>query len=187
VSLDVEESRSPVDSEPVETKRTPRWRRIRWKNLFAFAILPAAVVLLAAGTGYLKWLDHSAVQSQRAEEQSVRAASDTTVAMLAYQPDTVDTDLRAAADRLTGGFRDEYLKLVNDIVIPGSKEKKISASATVQSAAPVSATESHAVTMLFVNQTTTIGDAPPTSSLSTVQVTLDRIDGRWLVSGFEPV
>lgn len=164
-----------------------RFRRIRWRSVFAYGVLPLVAMLLAASAGYLKWVDDSAAQSRAAAIQSVQVASDTTVAMLAYRPDTVEKDLTAAAGRLTGGFRDDYLKLVKDIVIPGSKEKRIATAVTVQAAASVSASNSHAVVLLFVNQTTTIADATPTNSLSSVRVTLDNVGGRWLVSQFEPV
>ena len=178
---------SPPNSGETGARRAGRLRGIRWSRVLAYGVLPLMAALLAAGAGYLKWLDMSAAESRTAAMQSVQTASDTTVAMLAYRPDTVDKDLTAAADRLTGDFRDDYLKLIHDVVIPGSKEKQIGAAATVQAAASVSATNTHAVVLLFVNQTTTIGNTPPTNSLSSVRVTLDKVNDRWLVSQFEPV
>jgi Mce-associated membrane protein len=66
-------------------------------------------------------------------------------------------------ESLTGKFRDSYTALINDLVIPGSKEKKITAVATVPAAASVSASQNHAVALVFVNQTIIIGsDAPST-------------------------
>jgi hypothetical protein len=40
--------------------------------------------------------------------ESLRAATDGTAALLCYKPDTVDKDLGAARDRLTGEFKDSY-------------------------------------------------------------------------------
>ncbi len=166
--------------------RRPRRVRISWGRLLA-AALPALALLLALGVGYLKWLDGKARESRSAAEQSVRAATDSTIAILSYQPETVDQDLKAAADRLTGGFRQQYTQLVNDVVAPGAKQQHISAVATVPAAASVSATGKHAVVLVFVDQTTTIGNDPPTQSTSSVRVTLDKVDGRWLISQFDPV
>jgi Mce-associated membrane protein len=160
--------------------------RIAWKRLFV-AILPALALLLALGVGYLKWLDGKERESVSAAEQSVRAASESTVAILSYKPETVDRDLKAAADRLTAGFRQQYTQLVNDVVAPGAKQQHIAAVATVPAAASVSATGKQAVVLVFVDQTTTIGDDPPTQSTSSVRVTLDKVDGRWLISQFDPV
>ena len=60
--------------------------------------------------------------------------------LLSYQPDTVDKDLGAARDRLTGAFKDSYTQLIHDVVIPGAKKQRIAAVATVPAAASVSAT-----------------------------------------------
>jgi Mce-associated membrane protein len=117
----------------------------------------------------------------------VRAASDNTVAILSYKPETVDQDLKGAADRLAEPFRQQYTQLVKDVVAPGAKQQHISAVATVPAAASVSATGKHAVVLVFVDQTTTIGNDAPTQSTSSVRVSLDKVDGRWLISQFDPV
>lgn len=59
--------------------------------------------------------------------------------------------------------------------------------ATVPAAASVSATGEHAIVLLFVNQTIIVSQDPPTSTASSVRVTLDKVDGRWLISRFDPV
>ncbi|EUA27841.1 conserved Mce associated membrane domain protein [Mycobacterium intracellulare] len=38
-----------------------------------------------------------------------------------------------------------------------------------------------------MNQTIIIGQDAPTNTASTVRVTLDRVHGRWLIAGFDPV
>jgi Mce-associated membrane protein len=59
--------------------------------------------------------------------------------------------------------------------------------AKVNAAASVSATENHAVVLVFANQTVTIGGGAPTDTQPVIRVTLDKVDGRWLVSHFDPV
>ena len=119
--------------------------------------------------------------------ESVQAAIDSTVALLSYRPDTVEKDLDAAKGRLTGTFLNAYTSLTHDVVIPGAKQKQISAVATVPAAASSSATPTHAVVLLFVDQTVTVGKDAPTNTASSVRVTLDKVDGRWLISQFDPV
>lgn len=106
---------------------------------------------------------------------------------MSYRPDSVDTDLAAARDRLIGNFRNSYASLSPNIVIPGVKQKHISAVATVPVAASISADENRSVVMVFVDQTMTVGNDPPTGTASAVRVILDKIGGRWLISEFEPV
>jgi Mce-associated membrane protein len=109
--------------------------------------------------------------------------------MLSYKPDSVEQQLNDARNLLSGDFRDQYTSLINDVVIPGAKEKQISAVASVpeRGAASVSADPDHAVVLLFVNQTVVVGQDAPTDTASSVRVTLDKVGDRWLISKFDPV
>lgn len=159
----------------------------RWVRVVACGLLPAAALLLAGGSGYLKWQYDSARAVSAAQTQSVAAAAESTIALLSYQPDTVDKQLTAARDRLTGAFRDSYGALIHDVVIPGAQQKHISAVATVPAAASVSASADHAVVLVFVDQSLIVGTDAPTSTASSVKVTLDKIGRQWLISDFAPV
>jgi Mce-associated membrane protein len=181
--LDLEEVE---DEDDVAEAPVERSSRFSWTRLLV-AVLPILALILALGVGYLKWLDGTARESRAAAEQSIRAASDSTIAILSYKPETVDRDLKAAADRLAEPFRQQYTQLVNDVVAPGAKQQHITAVATVPAAASVSATGKHAVVLVFVDQTTTIGNDAPTQSTSSVRVNLEKVDGRWLISQFDPV
>lgn len=167
------------------TQRPPR--RFGWRKSLVWGVIPGLVLLLAVAAGYLKWQDSTLRQSEIAGAQAVQAAQEGTVAMLSYKPDAVDKDLTAARDHLTGGFRDSYTKLIEDVVIPGAKEQRISAVATVPAAATVDVKDGHAVVLVFVNQTTIIGDGAPTGTTSVVKVSLDKVGDRWLISDFQPI
>jgi Mce-associated membrane protein len=176
-------------SEDTEPNRTPRrsWRPISWSRVLAYGLLPGFALLLALAAGYFRWVAGSADEVALAGAESVRVASEDAVALLSYKADSVDKDLGAARERLTGDFRDAYTTLTREVVIPGAKEKHISAVAKVNAGASVSATANHAVVLLFVNQTVTIEDGAPTDTQPVVRVTLDKLNGRWLVSHFDPV
>lgn len=178
-----------VDAAPVEwsESRAGRFTGARWGKVMAYGVLPGLALMIALGAGYLQWQVSSVRESQRSATETVRAATDSTVAMLSYRYDTVERDLGAARDRLTGQMKDSYTGLIHDVVIPGSKQRQISATATVPAAASVSASVNHAVVLVFVDQTTTIGSDPPTNTASRVRVTLDKVGGRWLVAGFDPI
>jgi Mce-associated membrane protein len=174
------------DVEPAENRR-----RVEWSRVFAYRVLPGLglILVIAAGClgGYLVWQNTSDRNSRTARIESVAAAKDAAIALLSYKPDTAEKDLNAARDRLTGTFKDSYTQLTQDVVIPGAKQKQISAVAAVPAAASVKATPNHAVVLLYVNQTTVIGPDAPTDSASTVRVTLENDHGRWLVSEFDPI
>ena len=177
---------APHADEPHNDARPPR-RRCGWSRVVAHALLPASALLIASAAGYLKWQEATLREDLAAHPQSVQAAVDGTVALLSYRPETVDKDLEAAKSRMTGKFLDAYTSLTRDVVIPGAKQKQISAKATVAAAALTSQTASHAAVLLFVNQTVIVGQTAPTNTASSVRVTLDNVDGRWLISQFDPV
>ena len=175
-------------AENAEAVKPPKPKReTDWPRVVAFALLPALAFVLAVGAGVLKFMDSGVRDSNVAREKSVQAAKDSTVALLSYKPDTVEQQLTAARDRLTGTFKDEYTELTTNVVIPGAKQKQISAVASVPAAASVSADPGHAVALLFVNQTVIIGDGAPADTASSVRITLDKVGDRWLISKFEPV
>jgi Mce-associated membrane protein len=179
-AADVDEA---SDDEP-ETRRRP----IAWSRVLAYGVLPALALVLALAAGYFRWVVASADELALARTESVRVASEDAAALLSYKADSADRDLNnAARDRLTGDFKDAYINLIRQVVIPGAKEKHISAVAKVNAAASVSASANHAVVLLYVDQTVTIGDGAPTDTQPVVRVALDKVNGRWLVSHFDPV
>lgn len=170
-----------------DTAAPKRDRRPALRRLVLVAVLPVLAGLLTLAAGYFRWQDVSARVAQEAAAQSVQTATEATIAMLSYRPDTVDAASAAAADGMTGAFRDEYTQLINDVVAPGAKQQQISTVVTVPAASSVSASARRAVVLLFVDQATTIGSGPATTTASSVRVTLDKVGGRWLVSQFDPV
>jgi Mce-associated membrane protein len=158
---------------------------VNWSRVLVYGLLPALLMLLAVAAGLLKWKDSSVRNTDLARSQSVVAARDSAVALLSFRFDTVDRDVAAARERLTGEFRDIYTQRTQEELIPNAKERHVSATAIVPGGASESAAHNHAVVLLFVNQTIKIGDAAPANATSSVRVTLDKIGERWLVSGFD--
>jgi Mce-associated membrane protein len=196
VESDTEASQDAVDSPGAQSGAqedaegvAPKKRRlgVDWRRVVALGVLPALAVMIAAMVGYLKWENLSFRASEVSSIESIAAAKDSTIALLSYHADSVEKDLGAARDRLTGTFKDSYTQLTHEVVIPGAKQKHISAVATVPAASSVSASWDHAVALLYVDQTVTVGNDPPTDTISTVRVTLDKVAGRWLISAFDPL
>lgn len=149
-------------------------------------LVPLLALALVVGAGWLYWDASARRAAQHAGDDAARAARDSIVAILSYQPATVQQSLEAAArDRLTGRFLDDYTQLIKTVVVPEAVAKRIAVSATVPAAAVVSAEPDRAVLLAYVDQTTTTGSAAPTKSNSAVRVTMDNVDGRWLISGFD--
>ena len=178
---------SGVTDESEETVEPVRRRRIDWGRVLAFGILPALALVLALWAGYLKYVDNSVRDSDVARADAIRTAKDSSIALLSYKPDTVEKQLNDARNLLTGDFQNSYTQLINEVVIPGAKQKQISAVATVPAVASVSAETGNAVVLVFINQTVVVGGDAPTDTASSVRVTLEKHGDRWLISEFTPV
>ncbi len=156
------------------------------KILQALAVV--VVLALAAGVGVLYYQYQQIGQTEQARTDATSAATEQAMAMLAYDFNNVDQQLATAADGLTGDFKDEYAKLVNDVIAPAAKEKSLTVQVTVQGTAIVSADPDAATVLLFLNQITTSSDAPDAaSSGSRVRMNMEKVDGRWLASNLEPI
>lgn len=153
------------------------------------AVISTAVVIgLIVATVILGWQYRSDRQSEQARTDAVDAAGRQAVAMLSYDFGTVQDELPKAADGLTGDFKGEYAKLIDEAIIPGAKEKQLTVKVTVQGGSVVLASKDDATTLLFLNQVTTSKDTPQAvTSGSRVRVELHHEDGRWLVSQLTPV
>jgi Mce-associated membrane protein len=172
----------PADTDAVTTRKDfDRGRFV------AYALLPVLALILALVAGSLKFIDSSVSDSDNARTESIQVAKSSTIALLSYQPDTVDKQLTDARKLLTGTFLTSYTSLTDDVVIPGAKQKQISAVASVPAAASVSADDEHAVVLVFINQTVVVGQDAPTATASSVRLTMQKTDGKWLISKFEPV
>ncbi|MBO0864263.1 MAG: hypothetical protein J2P16_04225 [Mycobacterium sp.] len=162
-------------------------RKVNWSRMLVYGLFPGLALVLAMAAGLLKWQDASSRSADIARSESVQAAKASAVALLSFRSDTVEKDVAAARDRLTGQFLDTYTQVTREVLIPNAKERQVSAVATVAAAASESVAQKQAVALVFVEQTVTVAGSPPANTVSGVRVTLDKIGERWLVSGWEPV
>ncbi|MFF3574004.1 RDD family protein [Nocardia jiangxiensis] len=171
-----------VTAESAEADRS----RARTVALGGFALLALVTVALTATQYTLQYRRDRATEQTRAEV--ARIAGDDTVALLSYKPDTVRSDLSAAAGALTGDFLRYYRDYTTKVVIPAAEEKKVDTKARVAGSAVLSADDRHATVLVFIDQTTTTADDPqPAAMSSTVRVDLVESGHDWRISQFEPI
>ncbi|KAA0096927.1 twin-arginine translocation pathway signal [Mycolicibacterium sp. P1-18] len=175
-------------SEAVPPAATPRGIgrvRLHWR---AVAIC-AALVASAATAGWLYFGQYRTDQlTASATTDVVGAATQGSVALLSYAPGTVDRDLAAAQSNLTGEFLTYYGEFAKQIVAPATKQRGVQTTATVVRAAPAEVNPNDAKVLVFLNQITISRDNPdPVQAASSVMVGLAKVDGRWLISSFDPI
>lgn len=157
-------------------------------------IVPAVLALLVVASlallGGLYWFSYrpDRATDAAAAKSAISAASEGTVAVLSYSPDTLDRDFSSAKSHLTGDFLSYYDQFTQQIVAPAAKQKSVKTNAVVLRAAVSELHPDSAVVLLFVNQSTQSKDRPePTLTNSSVTVTLTKANGKWLISSFNPV
>jgi Mce-associated membrane protein len=159
----------------------------RWLVPIVLAILLLGSAGLATWA-YLTQFRPDQQTNDAVAAETIKAASEGTVALLSYSPDTLDKDFAAAKTHLTGDFLNYYTQFTQDIVTPAAKQKQVKTSTMIMKAAVSELKPTSAVVLVFLNQTTTSKDNPDGSfSGSTVKVGLTKINGAWLISRFDPV
>lgn len=157
-------------------------------------VVPVVLLLLLLVSGGLTaWLYFTEYRPDTQTDDAVAqvvttAAREGTTALLSYKPDTLDQDFAAAKSHLTGDFLNYYENFTREIVTPAAKEKAVTTTAQVVSAAVSELRPGSAVVVVFVDQSTTSKDRPdPSMSASSVLVSLTKADGRWLITSFDPL
>lgn len=165
------------------------WRAVL-KEPSGLILLIVALVAAAAVTASLwKFQYRLDVQTNTdAAQVAVDAATEGTIALLSYAPETLQEDFAAAKEHLTGEFLDYYTEFTDTVVTPAAMEKQVSTSANVVNAAISEIHPDSAVVLVFLNQMTTSKENPDGAfAASSVKVGLKKVDGRWLIEAFDPV
>jgi Mce-associated membrane protein len=162
------------------------WGVAAWRPILVTALVVGALGL-AGGMYFFRYGPDRQI-GDAAVQQAVRAASDGTVAMLSYSPESLDRDFARAKLHLTGDLLAYYSKFTEQTVGPTARERQIAASAKVIRAAVSELRQDSAVVLVFVNQSTVTKEKPePTATDSSFLVTMAKIDGSWLIAKFDRV
>jgi len=170
---------------PAPPRRRPVQKRRRWSGrpdritamLLAALCLALAAAIVFAG----RWYGDR--QLDRAHQQAIAAAKQTTVDFVSVSAGSVDRDLQRIVAGSTGDFRDEFSRGQSQ-VRAAIVENNVDSRGTVLRAALVSGDTRHAVVLVAVDATVKNTKAPEgRQSHYRIQVELNRSgSGRWLVS-----
>jgi Mce-associated membrane protein len=186
-----------IEADAIETPAPPKQKRAVFSRVRRGAgrhwAAIALTMALVASAGLAAWMFFFVYKPDRAGNEAAmqsaeKAAADGTVALLSYSPDSLDKDFATAKSKLTGSFLSYYTQFTEQIVAPAAKQKAVKTQAAVVRKAVSEIHPDSAVVLVFINQTTESKDRPDASFInSAVRVTLQKIDGGWLISSFDPV
>jgi Mce-associated membrane protein len=191
---EVEESVTEAQADDDSPKQTVRRRREWPRMLRNVKLVPVILVLLLLiSAGVATWLYFKRYQPNQQTDPGVAravvsAASDGTVALLSYSPESLDKDFATARSHLSGDFLSYYNQFTEQIVAPAAKQKSLKTTAHVMGAAVSELHPDSAVVLVYVDQSTTSKDRPdPSMAASSVLVSMSRVNGTWLITKFDPV
>ncbi|EPQ44780.1 MULTISPECIES: hypothetical protein [Mycobacterium] len=160
---------------------TPQ-RRARSRTKVAAALAAAAVL---AGTAALGWLWKEQRDNEIAGRQALSAALRFTENLTTIDSANIDENFRETIDGSTGEFKEMYLKS-SAALQQALRENKASAHGVVVESAIKSTSPDTVVVVLFVDQSVSNARAPePRLDRSRVEVTMKKVDGRWLAAKVE--
>jgi Mce-associated membrane protein len=171
-------SRRPLTA--VAGGRVPAW---------LVAVLAVAVLLLGGLDGWL--LTSQPGPGSRAErEQALSTAKSAVPLILSYDYQHFDADVAAAKARLTGRAADDYVQAMAKTIKPtATKVHAVVQAQTDGAGVEAVSGNGHQVTVVVFGEqkVTNTSLTAPRIDLFRVRVTLDRVQGQWLVSKFDQI
>lgn len=151
------------------------------------AVVFLGVVALAGGVlGVKSWSDWQTTEAAAARDVTVLdTATQMATNLVTLRHQSLDEDIQKVADGTTGPFHEQFATSsggFGDVLNQGQVES----TGEVKSAGVVDATDDHATVLAAVTSTVKNTEAPDGEMrVYRMKMTLDLVDGRWLVSNVE--
>ena len=156
------------------------------RRIAAAAVLGVLAAGAAAAAVRLGAQAHDDAAVATARSTALAAARTEIRQILSYNYRTIGADLARARSDTTGEFRGEFGVLAGQLIGPAAAQQHTITWATVPGASVVSATADRVVVLLFIDQNTANKAQPQAQQVaSQVRVTMQRVNGRWLVAQFQ--
>jgi len=145
--------------------------------LAGLGVLAAGLVVATAWT----WTRGGSTGDDSAARAAQVAAERAVVPVLSYDYESLEADQREAQALMTGGYREEYDKLFT-VLEDNAPQTQTKVSASVVASGVVRASEDRVQVLVFVDRPTTNKlNAEPVVYKDQVTVSMQRVDGDWLV------
>ena len=122
-----------ADDSSEQTERTGRSEARTRRRVKPVPVMLISLLLISGGAA--TWLYFKQYRPDKQTDASVasaviNSASDGTVALLSYSPDSLDKDFAAAKSHLSGDFLSYYNQFTEQIVAPAAKQKSLKTTAS---------------------------------------------------------
>jgi Mce-associated membrane protein len=151
----------------------------------AARLLSGLLVALLVAAAVLGWQVRGQRSVEQARREALQVAQSTAVAVLSYDHRRLAQDIAEAEELSTGQFLEQYRAATSGLV-DQAEAGQVVVTASVQAASVQTAEGDRVEVLLFVDQTTRrLGLEEPRTDQNRVRLTLERVNGRWLLSGLD--
>jgi Mce-associated membrane protein len=169
--------RDGAGAPPQDTASTSGSSGVPTWLLAGLGVLAAGLVVATAWT----WTQGAAAGDDSAARAAQVAAERAVVPVLSYDYESLEADQREAQALMTGGYREEYDKLFT-VLEDNAPQTQTKVSASVVASGVVRASDDRVQVLVFVDRPTTNKlNAEPVVYKDQVTVSMQRVDGSWLV------
>ncbi|MBB4854176.1 Mce-associated membrane protein [Mycobacteroides chelonae] len=181
-SADADDDDDDISLEPDDEEKSPKHMQGRHWALTAAAVV---VIAIAAGTAVIGRLYEEQRTEERSSREALAAAQEFANVMINVDSTKLDESSSNTLDRSTGDFKKKYSEsstTLRQVMI----ENKAKATGVVVDSAVKSATADKVEVLLFIDQAVSNVAIPDARmDRSRVQITMEKVDGRWLASDVE--
>ncbi|BAH55891.1 MULTISPECIES: hypothetical protein [Rhodococcus] len=154
--------------------------------ILAAVVFLGAIVLAGSVWGVRSWSDWRTTDAAAARDVSILdTATQMSTNLVTLRHQSVDEDIKKVADGTTGPFHDQFATSsggFGDVLNQGQVES----TGEVKSAGIIDSSDDHATVLAAVTSTVKNTEAPDGEMrVYRMKLTLDLVDGRWLVSDVE--
>jgi Mce-associated membrane protein len=167
-----------ADSAPVRERRVvPSWLLVG--VAVVTLLLGGAAAVVAATVPSDRSVDEASGAARAAAERAI-------VPILSYDAGDLEASKTAAEGYLTGSYRKEYAKLFDGVIAANAPSTGTVVHAELVRSGVVRADDDRVQVFLLVDQSrTNKADKKPVVYKNWVTVTMEQVDGDWLVSGLD--
>ncbi|HEY0168811.1 MAG TPA: hypothetical protein VGB75_17330, partial [Jatrophihabitans sp.] len=180
-----------LDAQPAELVSRPPSEEERDRRAPTWLVAVLTVLVLALG-GLDGWLltSQPASGSRAERDQALSTAKSAVPLILSYNHQRFDSDVAAAKARLTGRAVTDYVQAMAKTIKPTATKVQAVVQAQTNGAGVEAVSDDGAQVTVVVfgeQKVTNTSLKAPRLDLFRVRVTLDRVQGQWLVSKFDQI
>lgn len=158
------------------------------------SIAALVVIALAAGAVTFTLLNRNERESDEKAQQALAEVAANLNRLLSWDADNLDAETQEELKLLTEEFAADYEGLVRENIAPAAKDGGLSATARVVGQGVISMNGDEAVLLYFVNVKVSDAsaersaeDSGQTDVGSRIKVEAVLVDGKWLISTYDPI